>query len=143
MRAPLGPRPRTARLPSTSPVNPLTPSPPPAPCAALQEDATEHVDEVLERVKPEYLRRAYKLKAWANAEDFLAQVARLTGARSPSGRSTGWLGGVDGRGRGSGGRAWLWRRWRTHVWGVGGVVAGRALLGAGGGVGASMFAQLP
>lgn len=47
--------------------------------APTQEDATEHVEQVLERVKPEYLRRAYKVKAWADAEDFLGQVARNTG----------------------------------------------------------------
>eukprot|EP00887_Chlorella_sp_A99_P002078 scaffold21.g2078.t1 len=43
------------------------------------EDATEHVGEVLARVKPEYLRRAYKLAAWDGPEDFLAQVARGAG----------------------------------------------------------------
>lgn len=45
----------------------------------MQEDATEHIDSVLERVKPEYLRRAYKLKSWTDSEDFLSQVARHTG----------------------------------------------------------------
>ncbi|KAL4857344.1 Nuclear/nucleolar GTPase 2 [Chlorella vulgaris] len=43
------------------------------------EDATEHVDQVLVRVKPEYLRRAYKLSEWSDTEDFLAQVARMSG----------------------------------------------------------------
>mmetsp|Transcript_26598 Transcript_26598/g.79029 ORF Transcript_26598/g.79029 Transcript_26598/m.79029 type:complete len:697 (-) Transcript_26598:587-2677(-) len=43
------------------------------------EDATEHMDEVLRRVKPEYLRRAYKLKEWADGEDFLTQIARGAG----------------------------------------------------------------
>ncbi|KAG2442233.1 hypothetical protein HYH02_009717 [Chlamydomonas schloesseri] len=43
------------------------------------EDATHHVDPVLKRVKPEYLRRAYKIKEWTDTEDFLAQLARLTG----------------------------------------------------------------
>lgn len=51
------------------------------PPPTTQEDATEHVGEVLERVKPEYLRRAYKLQSWEDAEDFLAQVARNTGER--------------------------------------------------------------
>lgn len=37
---------------------------------------------MLERVKPEYLRRAYKLTAWTDPEDFLAQVARQTGVRA-------------------------------------------------------------
>ncbi|KAL4452383.1 hypothetical protein ABPG75_008045 [Micractinium tetrahymenae] len=49
------------------------------------EDATEHVGEVLERVKPEYLRRAYKVKSWGDAEDFLGQVARNTGKLSKGG----------------------------------------------------------
>jgi nuclear GTP-binding protein len=43
------------------------------------EDATEHVAQVLERVKPEYMRRAYKLAGWTDAEDFLEQVARGAG----------------------------------------------------------------
>uniref|UniRef100_A0A383VJE8 Nuclear/nucleolar GTPase 2 n=1 Tax=Tetradesmus obliquus TaxID=3088 RepID=A0A383VJE8_TETOB len=43
------------------------------------EDATQHVQAVLERIKPEYLRRAYKLQAWEDHEDFLAQLARSTG----------------------------------------------------------------
>jgi nuclear GTP-binding protein len=37
------------------------------------------VDQVLVRVKPEYLRRAYKLSEWSDTEDFLAQVARMSG----------------------------------------------------------------
>lgn len=44
---------------------------------------------VLERVKPEYLRRAYKVKAWQGAEDFLGQVARNTGARAGAARAPG------------------------------------------------------
>ncbi len=43
------------------------------------EDATEHISQVIERVKPEYLRRAYKLAGWTDAEDFLEQVARGAG----------------------------------------------------------------
>ncbi|EFJ47260.1 hypothetical protein VOLCADRAFT_81595 [Volvox carteri f. nagariensis] len=43
------------------------------------EDATHHVDPVLARVKPEYLKRAYKIKEWKDTEDFLAQLARLSG----------------------------------------------------------------
>mmetsp|Transcript_3544 Transcript_3544/g.6074 ORF Transcript_3544/g.6074 Transcript_3544/m.6074 type:complete len:661 (-) Transcript_3544:373-2355(-) len=43
------------------------------------EDATHHVASVLQRVKPEYLKRAYKVKEWTDTEDFLTQVARLTG----------------------------------------------------------------
>lgn len=43
------------------------------------EDATEHIAEVIDRVKPEYLRRAYKLAGWTGAEDFLEQVAQGAG----------------------------------------------------------------
>eukprot|EP00775_Hariotina_reticulata_P005449 gene5449-5682_t len=43
------------------------------------EDATQHVQMVLERVKPEYLRRAYRIKSWTDHEDFLEQLARATG----------------------------------------------------------------
>eukprot|EP00208_Stichococcus_sp_RCC1054_P003534 CAMPEP_0206148950 /NCGR_PEP_ID=MMETSP1473-20131121/37524_1 /ASSEMBLY_ACC=CAM_ASM_001109 /TAXON_ID=1461547 /ORGANISM="Stichococcus sp, Strain RCC1054" /LENGTH=701 /DNA_ID=CAMNT_0053546387 /DNA_START=37 /DNA_END=2142 /DNA_ORIENTATION=+ len=42
-------------------------------------DATEHIDQVLQRIKPEYLRRAYKLKQWTDTEDFLTQLARQGG----------------------------------------------------------------
>jgi hypothetical protein len=45
----------------------------------LQEDATEHVPSVLGRVKPEYLRRAYKIASWTDHEDFLAQLAQKSG----------------------------------------------------------------
>lgn len=73
-----------------------TPPSPPTPLTP-QEDATEHVGEVLERVKPEYLRRAYKLQSWSDAEDFLAQVARLTGEGSGCGRVGGLVGGALSR----------------------------------------------
>lgn len=43
------------------------------------EDPTYHVAEVLARVKPEYLARAYRLTSWADAPDFLNQLARATG----------------------------------------------------------------
>ncbi len=43
------------------------------------DDATEHIEEILERVKPEYIRRAYKLKDWVDTEDFLGQVAQGAG----------------------------------------------------------------
>lgn len=42
-------------------------------------DATEHIDDVLARIKPEYLRRAYNLKQWSSSEDFLTQVATQGG----------------------------------------------------------------
>ncbi|CAM6086984.1 unnamed protein product [Calypogeia fissa] len=43
------------------------------------EDATEHIEEVLQRVKKEYLCRAYKIKEWKDGEDFLSQLCRQTG----------------------------------------------------------------
>ena len=43
------------------------------------EDAAEHVGAVLGRVKPEYLRRAYRISAWDDSHDFLCQLARLSG----------------------------------------------------------------
>jgi len=43
------------------------------------DDPTYHVAEVLARVKPEYLARAYRLTTWADAPDFLNQLARATG----------------------------------------------------------------
>ncbi len=46
---------------------------------SLLEDAWEHIPDVVARVKPEYLRRAYKVQSWESPEDFLQQVARLTG----------------------------------------------------------------
>jgi len=42
-------------------------------------DAAEHVSQVLERVKPEYLRRAYKLESWTDSTDFLTKLAQTTG----------------------------------------------------------------
>jgi nuclear GTP-binding protein len=43
------------------------------------DDATEYISEIINRVKPEYLRRAYKLKGWTDSEDFLGQVAQGAG----------------------------------------------------------------
>lgn len=43
------------------------------------EDASEHIGEVLRRVKKEHLQRAYKIKEWADGEDFLVQMCRQTG----------------------------------------------------------------
>ncbi|OVA13235.1 GTP binding domain [Macleaya cordata] len=43
------------------------------------EDATEHIGEVLKRVKKEHLERAYKIKDWVDEEDFLIQLCRLSG----------------------------------------------------------------
>ncbi|KAJ7517359.1 hypothetical protein O6H91_21G020600 [Diphasiastrum complanatum] len=43
------------------------------------EDASEHIGEVLNRVKKEYLTRAYKIQSWEDDNDFLVQLSRLTG----------------------------------------------------------------
>ncbi|KAK9809575.1 hypothetical protein WJX73_003704 [Symbiochloris irregularis] len=43
------------------------------------DEATEHVAAILERIKPAYLTRAYKVKQWEDATDFLTQVARASG----------------------------------------------------------------
>lgn len=43
------------------------------------DDASEHVAEVLRRVKPEYLRRAYRVATWTDSTDFLTQLARASG----------------------------------------------------------------
>ncbi|KAI3928099.1 hypothetical protein MKW98_023700 [Papaver atlanticum] len=43
------------------------------------EDATEHIGEVLKRVKKEHLQRAYKIKNWVDQEDFLIQLCRISG----------------------------------------------------------------
>ncbi|KAL5715561.1 Nuclear/nucleolar GTPase 2 [Ranunculus cassubicifolius] len=43
------------------------------------EDASEHIGEVLRRVKKEHLKRAYKIKDWVDDEDFLIQLCKLSG----------------------------------------------------------------
>ncbi|KAK9077498.1 hypothetical protein SSX86_005835 [Deinandra increscens subsp. villosa] len=42
-------------------------------------DATEHIGEVLNRVKKEHLERAYKIKEWEDENDFLVQLCKLSG----------------------------------------------------------------
>ncbi|PSR95682.1 Nuclear/nucleolar GTPase [Actinidia chinensis var. chinensis] len=42
-------------------------------------DATEHIGEVLKRVKKKHLERAYKIKDWEDENDFLVQLCKLTG----------------------------------------------------------------
>ncbi len=49
------------------------------PCTHTQEDAPEHIPQVLARVAPRYLTRAYKITSWNDAEDFLEQLAVRTG----------------------------------------------------------------
>ena len=43
------------------------------------DDASEHIPDVIARVKPEYLRRAYKVPSWSDPDDFLRQIARMSG----------------------------------------------------------------
>eukprot|EP00455_Lapot_gusevi_P008432 TRINITY_DN1367_c0_g1_i1.p1 TRINITY_DN1367_c0_g1~~TRINITY_DN1367_c0_g1_i1.p1 ORF type:complete len:627 (+),score=208.55 TRINITY_DN1367_c0_g1_i1:553-2433(+) len=43
------------------------------------QDAALHIDQVLHRVKTEYLCRTYGLDSWTDSEDFLTQIARKTG----------------------------------------------------------------
>ncbi|KAJ8752324.1 hypothetical protein K2173_003960 [Erythroxylum novogranatense] len=43
------------------------------------QDASEHIGEVLKRVKKEHLQRAYKIKDWADDDDFLVQLCKSTG----------------------------------------------------------------
>eukprot|EP01026_Neomeris_dumetosa_P048216 TRINITY_DN41671_c0_g2_i4.p2 TRINITY_DN41671_c0_g2~~TRINITY_DN41671_c0_g2_i4.p2 ORF type:complete len:343 (-),score=46.74 TRINITY_DN41671_c0_g2_i4:521-1399(-) len=43
------------------------------------EDATVYIDKLLERVKPDYIRRAYRIKEWKDSEDFLDQLAKRYG----------------------------------------------------------------
>ncbi|KAK1266508.1 hypothetical protein QJS04_geneDACA000498 [Acorus gramineus] len=43
------------------------------------EDASEHIGEVLKRVKKEHLQRAYKVQDWADDNDFLVQLCKLSG----------------------------------------------------------------
>uniref|UniRef100_A0A1D1YFX1 Nuclear/nucleolar GTPase 2 n=1 Tax=Anthurium amnicola TaxID=1678845 RepID=A0A1D1YFX1_9ARAE len=43
------------------------------------EDASEHIGEVLRRVKKEHLQRAYKIQAWVDDNDFLVQLCKSSG----------------------------------------------------------------
>ncbi|KFK35756.1 hypothetical protein AALP_AA4G032300 [Arabis alpina] len=43
------------------------------------EDASEHIGEVLKRVKKEHLQRAYKIKDWEDDHDFLLQLCKASG----------------------------------------------------------------
>ncbi|KAE8125779.1 hypothetical protein FH972_020553 [Carpinus fangiana] len=43
------------------------------------QDASEHIGEVLKRVKKEHLERAYKIKDWVDENDFLGQLCKLSG----------------------------------------------------------------
>ncbi|CAH8325824.1 unnamed protein product [Eruca vesicaria subsp. sativa] len=43
------------------------------------QDASEHIGEVLRRVKKEHLQRAYKIKDWEDDHDFLLQLCKASG----------------------------------------------------------------
>ncbi|KAM0997766.1 hypothetical protein COP2_007847 [Malus domestica] len=43
------------------------------------QDATEHIGEVLKRVKKIHLKRAYKIENWEDDNDFLCQLCKLSG----------------------------------------------------------------
>ncbi|XP_075506547.1 nuclear/nucleolar GTPase 2 [Primulina tabacum] len=43
------------------------------------QDASEHIGEVLKRVKKEHLVRAYKISDWEDENDFLVQLCKSTG----------------------------------------------------------------
>ncbi|XP_062029577.1 nuclear/nucleolar GTPase 2 [Rosa rugosa] len=43
------------------------------------QDASEHIGEVLKRVKKEHLQRAYKIKEWEDDNDFLVQLCKSSG----------------------------------------------------------------
>ena len=40
---------------------------------------SEHITEVLKRVKEEYIRNTYKIRNWEDSEDFLDQLCRKSG----------------------------------------------------------------
>ena len=39
----------------------------------------EHIGAVLERAKPEYIQKTYRIPTWNSAEDFLEKLACRTG----------------------------------------------------------------
>ena len=43
------------------------------------KNASDHIGEVLNRIKPEYLARVYKVTSYKDVDDFLEQVANLSG----------------------------------------------------------------
>lgn len=47
------------------------------------ENLEEHIPEVLERIKHEYIQRTYGIDSWDDAEDFLEQLARKSGKLLP------------------------------------------------------------
>lgn len=51
----------------------------------MLDEPAAFIAPVLERMKPEYLRNAYQINSWTDAEDFLAQLAQRTGKLLPGG----------------------------------------------------------
>jgi nuclear GTP-binding protein len=47
----------------------------------------DHIAILLERVRPEYIRRTYGVESWENADDFLEQVARKSGRLGKGGEA--------------------------------------------------------
>ncbi|XP_008545670.1 uncharacterized protein LOC103569905 [Microplitis demolitor] len=45
----------------------------------LVKNPEDYVEAVLERVKPEYMKRTYKIDEWTDCNDFLEKLARRTG----------------------------------------------------------------
>lgn len=39
----------------------------------------DYIAQMLERVRPEYLRRTYDLRSWEDHEDFLSKIAKKSG----------------------------------------------------------------
>ncbi len=39
----------------------------------------DHIGAVLERAKPEYIQKTYRIPSWSSAEDFLEKLAFRTG----------------------------------------------------------------
>jgi nuclear GTP-binding protein len=42
-------------------------------------EPTEHIPDVLSRVKRDYIFNTYKVKEWEDSVDFLTQFAKITG----------------------------------------------------------------
>ena len=43
------------------------------------QEPSDHIQAVLERVKPEYISKTYQVESWSDAADFMEQVARRMG----------------------------------------------------------------
>ena len=43
------------------------------------KEPSDHIEEVLRRVKHEYITKTYKISSWDNSEDFLEQMCKKSG----------------------------------------------------------------